>query len=110
MNGSVITPMNWPIASNVVCWVPVATSPEAWVSAKDNCCGVKLNKFWKPAGSVAPVLMNLSIAAATLVGLIGALGGSSGERKNDDLKKIRLTSSTTTASVPEVDVAENRTF
>ena len=32
MNGSVITPMNWLIALNVVCCKPVASSPEACVS------------------------------------------------------------------------------
>jgi hypothetical protein len=32
MNGSVITPMNWPIASNVVCCDPVAVSPAICVS------------------------------------------------------------------------------
>jgi hypothetical protein len=32
LNGSVITPMNCVMASNVVCCVPVAVSPEACVS------------------------------------------------------------------------------
>src|SRR5450631_3442008 len=45
--------------------------------------------------------MKPSIAAATLVGLIGALGGSSGERTSDP-KKVRLTSSIANAQkVPD---------
>ena len=32
MNGSVKTPMNMFIASKVVCWLPVAVSPEACVN------------------------------------------------------------------------------
>ncbi len=31
MKGSVRTPMNWLMALNVVCWLPAAVSPAAWL-------------------------------------------------------------------------------
>ena len=35
LKGSVIRPMNWVMALNVVCCDPAAVSPEAWVRPAD---------------------------------------------------------------------------
>ena len=61
MNGSVITPMNWFIALNVVCCDPVAVSPEICVSpagvSPPNTIGMPPVVLKKLIDGVADVLL-----------------------------------------------------